>query len=134
MVVGIGMDIVEIRRIEDAADRFGDRFLRRVFTADERSACASKKHPAESYAARFAAKEAAFKALGSGWDAAGGFTAVEVVTGEGGRPGLVFHGDARDRAERLGVNRVHLSMTHDAGISAAVVVLESFVERISCHP
>ncbi|MCD6307670.1 MAG: holo-ACP synthase [Candidatus Latescibacteria bacterium] len=124
MIVGIGIDIVQISRLGDAVDRYGDRFLRRVFTDWERAYCEARIRTMERYAARFAAKEAAFKALGRGWDAAGGFTSVEVLSGEAGNPVLMFHGRAEELFDRLGATGAYLSLTHDAGVSAAVVVLE----------
>ncbi len=124
MVLGIGMDIVEASRIERAALRVGERFLTRIFTPSEKKYCFGKASPWNSLAARFAAKEAAFKALGKGWPDCGGFLSVEVRMGEHGRPGLLFHGNAGRMAEELGVVSVHVSLTHDGGYAAAVVVLE----------
>jgi holo-[acyl-carrier protein] synthase len=124
MILGVGTDIVAIARIEQAASRFGERFLRRMFTRGERDRCARKARSIESLAARFAAKEAAFKALGSGWFECGGFTSVELVSDESGRPGLVFHGRASRIAAERGVRRAYVSITHDDGFAAAVVVLE----------
>jgi len=124
MIVGIGIDIVQISRLGDAVDRYGDRFLRRVFTGGERAYCEAGIRTMERYAARFAAKEAVFKALGRGWGAAGGFTTVEVLSGEKGEPRLLLHGKTAELFDRLGATNAYLSLTHDAGVSAAVVVLE----------
>ena len=137
MILGIGMDVVEIARVERAAARYGERFLNRAFTPEERDCCSRKTRAYEgsprvrahagyweSLAARFAVKEAAFKALGCGWSECGGFTSVEVVSDAGARPGIVFHGGAARLAAERGVRRAHVSITHDAGFAAAVVVLE----------
>jgi len=125
MIVGFGMDVVEIGRIARlvAGDpRRAERFLARCFTAAERTYCDARQDRAGRYAARFAAKEAAVKALGAppglSW------ADVEVERGEGA-PALRLHGEARAAADRLGVARVHLTLTHDAGIAAAAVILES---------
>ena len=124
MILGIGIDVVDSVRISRVLDRYGRRFAKRVFTEKEQEYCSQKHNPIESYAARFAVKEAAFKALGRGWDECGGFTSVEVVSDAGNLPHLVFHGEARRNAEILGVHNAHVSITHDGGIAAAVVVLE----------
>jgi holo-[acyl-carrier protein] synthase len=125
MVLGVGIDMVEISRVERAAERFGERFLRRTFTPGEREHCARKNRAWESFAARFAVKEAAFKALGAGWAECGGFLSVEVVSDAEGRPGVVFHGAASRIARTRGVAGAHVSITHDSGFAAAVVILES---------
>lgn len=124
MIVGIGMDIAQVERMERAIGRRGVRFKDRVFTPGEQAYCDRKSYPWESYAARFAVKEAAFKALGHGWSECGGYTSVEVVSEKSGKPGIALHGRARDFAERLGVKNLFVTITHDAGLSAAVVVLE----------
>lgn len=125
MIAGIGIDLVSIERIETAVARYGGRFARRVFTAGELDYCMSRQRGGESYAARFAVKEAAFKALGRGWDECGGFTSVEVISGGNGRPTVAFHGKAREFAMLAGIACVHVTITHDHGIAAAVVVLET---------
>ncbi len=125
MIVGIGIDLCRIERIRDACERHGDRFIRRILTEEEREYCFAKKSSWESIAARFAAKEAAFKALGRGWDSAGGFRNVEVTRKPDSAPVLVLHGKAKEFAEALGVTASFLSITHDSGTAAAVVVLES---------
>ena len=124
MVLGIGIDVVRISRIDASIDRYGDRFLSRVFTPGEQADCGDRSAGGESLAGRFAAKEAAFKALGAGWDVCGGFTSVEVVREQDGRPQIVLHGRAQEMATRLGAGSMHVSITHDAGIAAAVVVME----------
>ena len=124
MILGLGIDILRIDRIKQAIDRHGKRFTDRVFTDGEQDYCASKSNSFESLAARFSVKEAAFKALGRGWDACGGFTSVEVVSETNNRPGVILHGNAKALAEELGVVNIFVSITHHAGISAAVVILE----------
>jgi holo-[acyl-carrier protein] synthase len=125
MIIGLGIDLVEVARLADALDRHGNRFVERVFTGAEREACELRGDRALALAARFAAKEACLKALGTGWAEGLGFRDVEVVR-EGNRPPrLVLHGAAARRAEALGVIRSHVSLTHQPGIAAAVVVLES---------
>ncbi len=124
MIVGIGMDIVKVERMERAIDRHGDHLKKRVFTAGEQEYCDRHAMPWESYAARFAVKEAVFKALGRGWSACGGYTAVEVIRDEHGKPGALLHRKAAEFAEQLGVARIWVTITHDAGISAAVAILE----------
>ncbi|MBN1293772.1 MAG: holo-ACP synthase [Candidatus Latescibacteria bacterium] len=124
MIIGIGIDIMKVERIKDAINRHGSRFINRVFTLGEQEYCDGKKNNYESLAARFSVKEAAFKALGRGWDECGGFTSVEVVSEPNRRPVVVFHGRAEQFAENLDVKNVLTSITHDSGISAAVVILE----------
>lgn len=124
MICGIGIDISQVERIRRAHKKFGERFLDRIYTAVEQSYCLRKKFPYESLAARFAVKEAAFKALGHGWSACGGYRAVEVINEPTGRPTLRFYGKALEYADLLAVDRSFVTITHDAGVSAAVVVLE----------
>lgn len=124
MIVGIGIDIIKVERLEKAIGRHGERFTKRVFTNSELVYCSGKKTRYESLAARFSVKEAAFKALGRGWDECGGFTSVEVVSDSNRRPSIVFHGKAKHYAESLNVSNAFVTITHDSGIAAAVVVLE----------
>ena len=125
MIVGLGIDVVEVERIRDLHRRRGERFQRRVFTPGEIAACLGRADPAPSLAARFAAKEAGMKALGTGWGEGVGWRDLEVVSEAGRPPHLELHGAAAARAAALGAEGWHLSLSHDAGISAAVVVLES---------
>ena len=123
MIVGFGLDVVEIARIErQLAASTAERFLARVFTERERAFCDRFQDRAARYAARFAAKEAASKALGVPDGI--GFQHVEVLR-EGGAPALAFAGAAALRAAELGVVRVHLTLSHDAGVAVAGVVLEA---------
>lgn len=122
MIVGLGVDVVEIARIRRSLDGpTGARFLARCFTESERTYCEAKRDRATHYAARFAAKEAASKALGV--PAGIRFLDVEVAR-DGGGPALRFHGVAAGAAARLAVGAAHLALTHDGGIAAATVVLE----------
>ena len=124
MIVGTGIDIVEVERVAAAIERFGPRFLNRVFTAGEIRYCDSKKNRAERYAARFAAKEAAFKALGTGWNQGVAWREVEVEREPGGRPTVAFTGTAAQHAARLGVKRASLSLSHTKEQAVAQVILE----------
>lgn len=124
MIVGIGLDIASIARIEESLERFGDRFTNRILTAAERAQL-SERGPLTptTLAGRFAAKEALFKALGGPPEV--GFQDVEVRRGPLGEPSLELHGAAATHASRQGVVRALVSITHDAGVAAAVVVLEA---------
>jgi holo-[acyl-carrier protein] synthase len=124
MIVGSGIDLVEIGRIQKSMDRFGQRFLNRVFTPAEQAYCLRKSKSAESFAARFAAKEAGAKALGTGISHGVNWLEIEVGREPGGRPTLLFHGRAAEFAARLGACRAALSITHTAALSMASVVLE----------
>jgi holo-[acyl-carrier protein] synthase len=124
MIVGSGIDLVEIGRIQKSVDRFGQRFLNRVYTEAEQAYCLGKKNAAESLAARFAAKEAAAKALGTGISHGVSWREIEVVRAPSGEPGLRFHGRAAQAAARRGARYSALSLTHSAGLAAASVVLE----------
>ncbi len=123
MIVGLGMDVVDVARIQrilDGPPARAERFLARCFTPAERTFCDGVRDRAARYAARFAAKEAASKALGAppgiGWH--------DVEVRRGGPPSLVLRGLAGETARRLGVQRTLVTLTHDAGIAAATVVLE----------
>ncbi len=125
MIVGTGIDIAEVPRIAASIERFGRRFVERVFTPDEIRYCESKANKAERYAGRFAAKEAAMKALGTGWNRGVTWQDVEVQRVPGGRPTMVFHGKAAEFVEKLGAVRAHLSITHTQESAMAQVILES---------
>ncbi len=124
MIAGIGMDLIDIARIRRVWTRFGDRFLSRVYQAGEVEYCMAKHDPALSLAARFAAKEAAMKALGTGVSRGVSFRQIEVVRRAGEAPTIRFRGRAKERADDLGVRSASLTITHEAGIAAAVVILE----------
>jgi holo-[acyl-carrier protein] synthase len=125
MISGSGIDVVEIARVQQAIDRFGKRFLDRIYTSAEQGYCLRKRNCAESFAARFAAKEAGAKALGTGISHGVSWLEIEVVREPGGRPALRFLGRAAAIASRLGVARASLSLTHTAQIAVASVVLET---------
>jgi holo-[acyl-carrier protein] synthase len=125
MIVGTGVDIAEVPRIKAAMDRFGDRFLRRVFTPAEARYCLGKANAAERLAARFAAKEAGMKAIGTGLRHGITRHDVEVVRLPGQRPTIKFSGKAAEFATRLGCKRTHLSLSHTAEQAIAYVILES---------
>ena len=125
MVVGLGTDITEVPRIARSIERYGDRFLKRIYTAGEIAYClARQKTSAESFAARFAAKEAGAKALGTGISRGIGWQEIEVVRAPGQAPQLRLSGRAAARAERLGVTRISLSLTHTVETALAVVIME----------
>ena len=124
MIVGVGLDILETERMARALERHGERFAAKVFTATERSDCASRLDQVQAYAARFAAKEACLKALGTGWSRGLFLKDVEVVRTKSGAPTLRLRGAAAERARELGARHHHVSLTHQASIAAAVVVLE----------
>jgi holo-[acyl-carrier protein] synthase len=125
MIVGTGIDIAEVDRIANSIERFGRRFLERVFTPDEIRYCESKANKAERYAGRFAAKEAAMKAIGTGWNHGVGWRDVEVLRSPGSRPTMVFHNKAGEFFRKLGAVRAHLSITHTKETAMAQVILES---------
>jgi holo-[acyl-carrier protein] synthase len=124
MVIGLGTDLIEIERIERSVARFGERFLERVFTPGEIAYCHAKKGSAESFAARFAAKEAGAKALGTGISRGVSWKEFEVKRKPGQRPELHLSGRAAEIARELGVKRMSLSLTHSREMSMAVVVAE----------
>jgi len=124
MIVGIGLDIVETARLGRALSRHGRRFEARVYTPAETGACSARADRIQAFAARFAAKEACLKALGTGWAQGLTFRQIEVRSGPGGRPEIHLTEDAAARARDLGVRAIHLSLTHQPGLAAAVVVLE----------
>src|SRR5947199_10588767 len=124
MIVGTGVDITEVGRIEAAVKRFGDRFLKRVSTPTEIRYCMGKPNAAERLAARFAAKEAGMKAIGTGLRHGITWQDVEVVRRPGQRPNLRFHRKAAEFADRLGCKRVHLSLSHTREQAIAYVILE----------
>ena len=124
MILGSGIDLVEIGRIQQSLERYGQRFLNRVYTSAEQAYCLRKRKAAESLAARFAAKEAGAKALGTGISRGVNWLEIEVTREPGGRPTLRFHGRAAEIAARLGVVHTALSITHTSDLSMANVILE----------
>ena len=122
MILGLGVDIVEVARVAGVAQRHGERFLRRVFTPLEVERVHGNR--AQYLASRFSAKEAAFKALGTGWSSGVRWIDIEVDNLPSGQPVLELRGQALERARSLGVRRVHLTISHTAAYAAAQVILE----------
>ncbi len=125
MIIGTGIDLERVVRVEQAITRHGERFLQRVFTEGERRYCDSKANRMERYTARFAAKEAAMKALGTGWSHGVRWRDIEVARQPSGRPTIVFHGVAAEIAAKLGVAHAALSLSHTSEQAIAHVILES---------
>jgi holo-[acyl-carrier protein] synthase len=125
MIVGTGVDLCEVDRMKAALGRHGRRMTERVFTDREITYAERKANKYERYAARFAAKEAGMKALGTGWRGGLGWRDLEVTNLPSGRPTLAFHGKAAEIAAKLGVRNVSLSITHTAVQALAMVILES---------
>lgn len=124
MIVSIGVDIVEVYRIRETISRT-PRFVERVFTPEERAYCDAKgMAAAQSYAARFAAKEAFLKALKTGWRGKITWHDIEIVSGENNVPSLEIRGEARKILENLGANQIHLSLSHTTEHAVAQVILE----------
>jgi holo-[acyl-carrier protein] synthase len=124
MILGTGFDLVAISRFARFIERRGERGLARLFTPAERVYCAAHADPTPFYAARFAAKEAFYKALGTGMGSAGGWQDVEVVRLASGRPLLMVHGRASAAVHDMQVRTIHLSLTHSADTAGAFIVVE----------
>jgi holo-[acyl-carrier protein] synthase len=124
VIIGSGVDLCEVERIKDAITRHGRRFLERVFTEREIAYAQSKANLYERYAARFAAKEAGMKAMGTGWRGGVGWRDFEVINLPSGRPTLQFHRKAAEFAQKLGVETISLSITHTSVQAMALVILE----------
>jgi holo-[acyl-carrier protein] synthase len=125
MILGLGSDLVAVARIAAVHARRGAAFRDRVYTPDEQAWCLAAADPAERLAARWAAKEAAMKALGRGWGQGVEFTDIAVTRDAWGAPGLLLSGGAARRAAELGVARCHVTLSHSAGLALATVILES---------
>jgi holo-[acyl-carrier protein] synthase len=125
VIVGLGVDITEVERIKGAIERHGKTFLQRVFTPQEIAYCEGFRNKFERYAGRFAAKEAAMKALGTGWRRGVRWVDVEVVRERSGRPTMQLGGEAEKVAKQLGVKRIALSITHTETQALAQVIFES---------
>ena len=125
MIVGTGVDLAEVRRIRDSVERFGARFVDRVFTPGEIAYVERKANRFERYAARFAAKEAGMKAIGTGWKRGVRWQDFEVANLPSGKPTLRLHGEAAKIARELGVKSISLSITHTSEYGMAHVILES---------
>ena len=124
MIVGMGIDIAEVPRIQAVIESQRERFLRRVYTPQEVAYCEQFKNKYERYAGRFAVKEAAMKALGTGWGRGVRWVDVEVVRALGGRPTLSLKGEAKNVADRLGVKNIAVSITHTEAQAMAQVIFE----------
>jgi len=125
LIVGLGVDISEVNRIEAAIKRHGRAFLERIFTAAEIEYCERHRNRFERYAGRFAVKEATMKALGTGWANGVRWVDIEVTRLASGQPTLSLHGATREHAERLGVRRASLSITHSGNTALAQVIFEN---------
>jgi holo-[acyl-carrier protein] synthase len=124
MIVGTGVDLAEVPRIRASIERYGEKFIRRIYTPAEIAYVERKANKYERYAARFAAKEAGMKAIGTGWRHGVTWQDFEVANLRSGKPTLVLHGVAAGFAEKLGVKHISLSITHTAGLGMAHVILE----------
>jgi len=124
VIVGIGIDVVEIARVRRLLERWGDRFLQRVFTPEEVAYAQRRHDPAEHLAARFAAKEATLKALGTGLSMGVRWREMEVRRARGQRPVLTLAGRTAALGAERGIRRLHVSLTHDAGLALAQVLAE----------
>ena len=125
MIVGLGVDLAEVNRVREAIERHGERIVRRVFTPLEIGYCRRFRNPYERFAARFAAKEAAMKALGTGWRAGVSWQAIEVANQPSGRPELRLTGRALEKFRELGGERIHLTLTHTDSLAQAQVIIEA---------
>jgi holo-[acyl-carrier protein] synthase len=125
MIVGTGVDLAEVDRIRQAIERHGQRFIERIYTPAEIAYAQRKANRYERYAARFAAKEAGMKAIGTGWKRGVRWRDFEVINLPSGRPTLLFHGVAAQFAESLGVRNIALSLTHTSVQAMAIVILEA---------
>jgi holo-[acyl-carrier protein] synthase len=124
MIIGLGIDICRIERVREFVQRYGDRFLRRCFTPAEIANIQRYKNNAENYAGAIAVKEAASKALGTGWRQGVHWKNFEVAHLPSGKPTLRVHGKAALLTSQMGVKNINISITHDAGAAAAVVIFE----------
>ena len=125
MIVGMGIDVAEVSRIREVMESQKERFLHRVYTQNEIAYCEQFKNKYERYAGRFAAKEAAMKALGTGWSRGVRWVDVEIVRQRGGRPTISLNGEAKKIADAMGVKNIALSITHTADQAIAHVIFES---------
>jgi holo-[acyl-carrier protein] synthase len=124
MIIGTGVDVVEIPRIRRITEKPADRFIHRVFTPSEQQYCRAHRDPAPHFAARFAAKEALFKALGTGWAQGVAWQNAEVLREGQEAPILVLHGEALRFSEAMGTKKIHLSLSHADSYAIAMVILE----------
>ena len=120
-VISLGLDLVEVPRIRDLLERHGERFKERTFSPSERAYCDRNADPAMHYAARFAAKEAVAKALGTGFSDGVSWSDIEVLRADNGQPTIALHGGAAKRAADLGIQRILLTLSHTKDVAAASV-------------
>jgi holo-[acyl-carrier protein] synthase len=125
VIVGLGVDIAEVERVRVAIERRGEAFLKRVFTPGEIAYCESHRNRFERYAGRFAAKEAAMKALGTGWRRGICWLDIEVLRLPSGKPALQLRGRAQEFAEQLEVKNISLTITHSGNTALAQVIFEA---------
>ena len=125
MIIGIGTDIIEVKRIRDAIERFGDRFVNLIYTPLEIEYCSTKKNGAMHYAGRFAAKEAAFKAMSRGWGGEISWKEVQIHNEPSGAPRITFFGKALDLVQSLNMTRSYVSISHIEDLATAIVVIET---------
>ncbi len=123
MILGVGTDIVRIARIKRLLEKYPE-FAKKVFTAGEIAYCGSRAHPEQSYAVRFAAKEALMKALGTGWSGKVSWLDIEIVKEGEGRPEIAVHNAMTTILASLGADTVHVSLAHEKEYATAFVVLE----------
>ena len=130
MIIGIGVDIVELDRIGDLVARHGRRFLSKTFTSEEIAYCRSRRAPVQHFAARFAAKEAAFKSFGTGWRGGLGWKEIEVHVDQLGRPGIRLTGRAAMKARELGITEMLVSLSHCNCHAVAQVIAQGNAPRV----
>lgn len=123
-ILGVGVDMVDIHRIAELRQRHGERMQNIIFRPEEAAYCLSRANPDECLAARFAAKEAVMKAMGTGWAEGVAFMGIEVVRHDGGKPEIRLHGSTAEKAKDLGVGKIHLSLSHARAAAIAQVVIE----------
>ena len=125
MILGTGIDLIEVARIAASFEKFGDRFVNRILLPDEIAYCRQHRQPAPFLAARFAAKEAISKAFGTGIGAALGWQDMEIRRKESGEPFVVLHGKGEELFAARGAKKIHISLTHTENYAAATAVLEA---------
>lgn len=123
-ILGIGIDVVDISRMVELRKRHGERLKDILFLPEEAEYCLARANPDECFAARFAAKEAMMKALGTGWAEGVAFTGIEVVRAEGGKPEIRLHGSTAEKARQLGAGKIHLTLSHSREVAVAQVLVE----------
>ena len=123
MIFGLGVDIIEVDRIKRQISK-GDRFKERIYTSREIAYCEKKKYKSQNYAARFAAKEAFFKAMGMGWRGGLTFKDVEIINDKLGKPAIIVHGKAKQLMTKEGIKHIHVSLSHIKNLATSIVTIE----------